>query len=135
MVRLRKGSPWHLSIFQRLNAGPVAKGFILRTIQYAYRIQKAPIDEAVVRFEYVSRDADPGFSYSRNHVQFHEDFDGVIHNFSPSKLHIPTGWVTVERVVRFLLTDLKVKPLRPSWEKILADSEEEFREWTGRSVA
>jgi hypothetical protein len=88
----------------------------------------------VVRFEYVSRDADPGFSYSRNHVPFHEDFNGVIHNFSPSKLHIPTGWVTVESVVRFLLTDLKVKPLRPNWEEILADSEEQFREWTGRSV-
>jgi hypothetical protein len=80
----------------------------------------------VVRFEYVSRDADPDLSYSRNQVQFHEDFDRVIHNFSPSKLHIPTGWVTVESVVRFLLTDLKVKSLRPTWEKILADSEKQF---------
>jgi hypothetical protein len=88
----------------------------------------------VVRFEYVSHDADPDFSYSRNHVQFHKDFHGVIHNLSPSKLHIPTGWVTVESVVRFLLTDLKVKPLRANWEKILADSEEQFRDWTRRTV-
>jgi hypothetical protein len=88
----------------------------------------------VVRFEYVSREADPDFRYSRNHVQFHEDFNGVIHNFSPAKLHIPTGWITVESVVRFFLTDLKVKPLRPTWEKILADGEKQFREWTGRTI-
>jgi hypothetical protein len=58
----------------------------------------------------------------------------VIANFSPSKLHIPTGWVTIESVSRFLLTDLKVQPLRADWEKILTDSEKQFREWTGRHI-
>jgi len=133
-VRVRKKSPWFLSLFQRLNAVPDTAGFVLRTIEYAYRIQKAPYDEALVRFEYVSRDAEPEFDYCRNHVQFHADFHGVIRNFSPSKLHIPTGWVTIESVIRFLFTDLKVEPLRHNWKKILADSERLFREWTGRTV-
>jgi hypothetical protein len=133
-VRVRKKSPWFLSLFQRFNAVPGTEGFLLRTIEYAYRIQKAPNDEALVRFEYVARDAEPEFDYCRKNVQFHADFHGVFRNFSPSKLHIPTGWVTIERVIRFLFTDFKVKPLRTNWEKILADSERQFREWTGRTV-
>jgi hypothetical protein len=133
-VRLRKGSPWYLSLYQRVNTIRVRQEFILQTIQYAYRIQKAATDEALVRFEYESRETEPDFAYARNHVQFHADFDGVIHNFSPSKLHIPTGWVTIENVVRFLFADLKLKPLRANWETILAQSEEQFRDWTDRTV-
>jgi hypothetical protein len=133
-VKLRKKLPWHLAIIQRIDAIKTKQGFILKTLAYAYRIQKAVSGEALVRFEYVSPEADPDFEYSRNHVQFHIRFDEVIANFSPTKLHIPTGWVTIESVMRFLFTELKVKPLRDDWEKILADSEEQFRKWTNRTV-
>lgn len=35
------------------------------------------------------------------------------------KLHPPTGTVTVGSVVRFLIEDLDVQPLRPNWQAIL----------------
>jgi hypothetical protein len=87
-----------------------------------------------VRFEYVSRHTDPAFRYPRHHVQFHRDYDGVRGDFSPHKFHIPTGWVTIEEVIRFLITDLGVPPLIENWDEELRRSEEQFREWTGREV-
>jgi len=44
------------------------------------------------------------------------------------KLHIPSGRVSFEEVVRFLIDDLDVAPERPEkWKKILEESEERFR--------
>jgi len=58
----------------------------------------------------------------------------VHEDFSPTKLHIPTGWVTIENVIRFLITDLGIPPLIETWEEELRESEEQFREWTSREV-
>ena len=38
-----------------------------------------------------------------------------------SKLHLPTGFVTPVEVVRFLITEFGVEPLRPDWEDVLAE--------------
>jgi hypothetical protein len=103
-------SPWYLYLGQELQAVSEEEGYTLRTLKYEYRIQQTPSiqDEAEVRFEYVSRDIEPSARYSRHHVQFHRDYHEVHGDFSPSKLHIPTGWVTIENVIRFLITDLGV---------------------------
>lgn len=126
-------SPWYLYLGQELQAVPSGSEYILRILQYAYRIQLTPSlqDEAEVRFEYVSREIDPSARWCRHHVQFHRDHQNVRDNFSPNKLHIPTGWVTVEDVIRFLLTDLGVPPLAGQWEEELLKSEELTREWIG----
>jgi len=87
-----------------------------------------------VRFEYVSQDLDPSARWCRHHVQFHRDYHSVRGGFSPSKFHIPTGWVTIEEVIRFLITDLGVPPLIDKWDEELRESEKQFREWTGREV-
>jgi hypothetical protein len=125
-------SPWYLSLRQDLQAVPEKSGYVLNTLQYAYRIQRTPSvrDEAEVRFEYVSPDIDPDFPYSRHHVQFHRDARSASSDdFSLSKLHIPTGGVTIEHVLRFLVTDLGVPPLTEQWEAELQASEERSREW------
>jgi hypothetical protein len=49
-------------------------------------------------------------------------------------VHIPTGWVTVEEIIRFLISDLGVKPKEQDWEKELRDSEELFKQWTSRDI-
>jgi hypothetical protein len=50
------------------------------------------------------------------------------------QVQIPTGWVTVEEVIRFLVHELGVRCKARTWNKILLDSEEKFREWTTRTV-
>src|SRR5262249_13743469 len=111
-VRL-PSSFWYLSLRQDLQAVPGKEGYELRTLQYAYRIQRTPSiqDEAEVRFEYVSRELDPSASWCRHHIQFHRESRSGSPDFSLSKLHIPTGWVTIENVIRFLIADLGVPPL------------------------
>ncbi|SRR5712692_1322542 len=129
-------SPRYLYLGQELKAIPEGKEYVLRTLKYGYRIQRTALlqDEAEVRFEYVSREMEPSARYSRHHVQFHRDYHTVHEDFSPTKLHIPTGWVTIENVIRFLITDLGIPPLIETWEEELRESEEQFREWTSREV-
>jgi hypothetical protein len=43
------------------------------------------------------------------------------------KLHLPTGRVALEAVVRFLVNDLGVLPRRPDWRAALDRREEQFR--------
>ena len=43
------------------------------------------------------------------------------------KLHLPTGRVSMEAVIRFLIEDLDVVPRRPDWDRILERHEEGFR--------
>jgi hypothetical protein len=130
------GSRWHLYLGQVLQAVGDKKHYQLRTAKYAYRIQRTPDiqDEAAVRFEYVSRADTPDFHYCRHHVQFHRDSISGDKDFSLCDFHIPTGWVTVENVIRFLIADLRVRPLTKNWGEELRKSEAQFREWTAREV-
>jgi hypothetical protein len=48
------------------------------------------------------------------------------------RLHVPTGWVTIEEVIRFLIQELHVTPLSQNWDAILRESEQSFRERTAR---
>jgi hypothetical protein len=130
-IRLRK--PWHLYIGHKVQAVQIGRRqFELKTSGYEYRFQTSPwiSDEAAVRFEYVGQAKDPDFPYCRNHVQLHKRYHDVLPGFSPSKLHLPTGWVTIESVIRFAITDLRVRPLSDGWRETLAESEGQFRDWT-----
>jgi hypothetical protein len=49
------------------------------------------------------------------------------------KLHVPTGRVSFEQVVRFLIEELEVDTHRRKWDDVLAESHElwrEFRTWS-----
>jgi hypothetical protein len=134
-VKLKR--PWYLFLSQTVDVSRVQSGqYRLETAEYAYRIQSSPSigDEAFVRFEYVGPKKDPNFPYCRNHVQLHRDYHDAVASFSPCEFHIPTGWVTIEQVIRFLITDLKVRPLVQNWRQILNESEKQFRDWTTRTV-
>jgi hypothetical protein len=135
-VKLRK-RPWHLFLSQTLAMNKLKSGrFELKTAGYAYRIQASSAidEEPFVRFEYVGTQSDPNFPYCRNHVQFHKDYDGTVPPFLPCKFHVPTGWVTMESVIRFAVTDLRVPPAKSNWRQILSESEEQFKQWTSRTV-
>jgi hypothetical protein len=45
------------------------------------------------------------------------------------KLHLPTGRVSIESVVRFLIEDLDVLPIRDDWDEILKAREVAFKQY------
>ena len=44
------------------------------------------------------------------------------------KFHIPTGRVSLEAVVRLLIAELAVQPIRQDWERVLSRTERRFIE-------
>jgi hypothetical protein len=105
--------------------------FRLKTLTYSYRIADGPAREDwLFRWEYVSRESEQGRGlHPRHHC--HLPFD---HGCLTRKTHIPTGWVLLEEVIRFLIHELDVDPLTEDWDEILQESEEQFRVWTSRST-
>ena len=126
-------SPFHWS-----NCGSgYGKGRLsIENLRYEYRLTTGPnLDApALVRWEYNSREFRASL-FPRRHIQIQvkvESFDGGILDLN--KIHLPSGWITVEEVVRFLITELRVKPLSDDWDGFLQKSEQKFREWTHRSI-
>jgi hypothetical protein len=112
---------------QSLEAVTEADGFRLRTRQYWYRIQTdpSPKAQALVRWEY---DAETSKQrYARHHVQIRANLPVGEADLDLNKAHVPTGWVTMEEVIRFLIVDLGVAPpCGDSWPEKLHESEEKF---------
>lgn len=108
--------------------------FRLKTRQYWYRLQADASRgaQAILRWEYdaeTKRDR-----HARNHMQIPAEVpigDGII---DLNKAHLPTGWVTIEEVIRFLIVDLGVEPpCADDWPQILHESETMFYEkFTGK---
>lgn len=46
-----------------------------------------------------------------------------------SNLHVPCERVSMESVIRFLITEFDVKPTRRDWEGVLDRAERAFRQW------
>lgn len=102
--------------------------FRLETRQYWYRLQEnaAPLGKALIRWEYdksTARDRN-----ARHHVQIAARVSlGTGGQLDLNKLHTPTGWTTIEEVIRFLICDLGVKPpCENQWPDVLERSERAF---------
>lgn len=100
----------------------------LQTRRYWYRLQreKGYRDPALIRWEYDREDLNPALPKSpRHHVQIAAEVERP--KLDLDKLHLPTGWVTIEEVIRFLIADLGVKPLcGKRWPHVLSKSEAVF---------
>ena len=46
-----------------------------------------------------------------------------------SHVHIPSGRVSLEAVIRLAITELGVKPRRDDWESVIAESEQAWDRW------
>jgi hypothetical protein len=122
----------HLDLSQALSPTPEGNQFRLETSAYWYRIQRTsagPNDRAILRWEY-DRCLDlltP--AHCRNHVQIEAKLPTVHgHKLDLDKVHIPTGWVTIEEIIRFLIKDLGVPSVSRDWSQRLAASEKVFYE-------
>jgi hypothetical protein len=49
-------------------------------------------------------------------------------NIDLNRAHAPSGWVTIEEILRFLIHDLGVTPVDDGWPVALEESEQEFFE-------
>lgn len=126
MIQTRFGR-MGLYVGQVCEAVPVEKGLLrLRTLQYKYTISCEQSHDPIFRWEYV-RQPEPGEQWCRHHLQGPVPllFNDV--GVSMNELHLPTGYVPFEEVLRFCIVDLKVKPLTDSWDEVLTESYEDFR--------
>ncbi|MEP6644319.1 MAG: hypothetical protein ABJA69_07465, partial [Acidobacteriaceae bacterium] len=91
-------------------------------------------DEDCLRWEYVSREK-RDTEHCRHHLHLQgEDTLGPRRTIPLAKVHIRTGWVTVEEIIRFLITEFYVNPKEENWDKQLRSSEDLFKQWTSRDL-
>ncbi|MGH3050794.1 MAG: hypothetical protein ACRDLK_11600 [Gaiellaceae bacterium] len=118
----------YLSLSQDLIAIREGTKYRLRTQRYAYKL--LPSDdaraEAIIRWEFKA-DTDEGRE-CRNHMHLNAAFPVGRGTFTLNRLHLPTAWVLIEHVLRFLFHDLQVPPQTPEWARILRESETAFYE-------
>jgi hypothetical protein len=126
----------YLYLAQELRAEQQEGGlFRLRTVKYWYKIydrSPAEQDDAIIRWEYEAQQT-PWNRHSRHHVQFGQMVPSIplgnsrANAFNLTRLHMPTGWVLMEEVFRFLIHDLGVvPPCGSEWPQVIHESEDAF---------
>jgi hypothetical protein len=102
----------------------------LETIAYSYRLQtrpdaSGPESKAFLRWEYKRRDSHEG--HCRHHFHADAQVAAGARPLDLDKCHLPSGWVMLEEVVRFLIYELGVKPpCGKKWSELLSASEKSF---------
>jgi len=111
---------------------PLQKQWRLRIVRYSYSIQEGPVSNPrwLFRFEYISRGEEGSGLHCRHHLHLPNMLTMGGQERDLSRVHIPTGWVTVEELIRFLIYELGIQSRADDWDKILQDSETRFRGWT-----
>jgi len=114
--------------------------FVLYTTRYFYRLSEIDDEdrEPLVRWEYERRDSEVNVLSCRHHIHIHAPISkhtSTNRDWPMRKFYFPCGWVTIEEVLRFLITDLGFTPLcdqrkgpnePKEWPVILAESEKKF---------
>ena len=117
--------PIELVLSQELDTHATHGGFRLRVLKCGYRIVVAegPRDKraALLRWEY-ARELNEGDDWPQHHLHVHSSLAGA----DITGIHIPTGPVLIEYVIRFMISELGVTPARPDWRNSLDESEELF---------
>jgi len=97
---------------------------------YSFTMNAAGKEDELLRFEW-RREPDSSIPYPRGHLHV-----GPALLVSPTpirpgdfhKAHIPTKRLSFESIVRFAITELKVRPQQATWETTLDASEAAFEE-------
>lgn len=98
----------------------------LRTVSYRYTLTPEGAREPLFRWEYEKAPDGVGL-YCRHHLQGDVPLQFGRTSVLLNDLHLPTGFVTIEEVLRFCIVDLEVPPLSENWHAILTDSYELFK--------
>lgn len=98
----------------------------LRTVKYTYTLTPEGVEEPLLRWEYV-RSPGPEDLWCRHHLQGPIEFRINRYAAILNDMHLPTGYVPFEEVLRFCTVDLEVSPLSDDWDQTLKDSYERFK--------
>lgn len=134
-VPVGRSDIYFLSIAQTLRAELVGDDlYRLRTLAYAYRITDGPTfkHKWLTRWEY--NPLGQTAPYPRHHIHVPFEIEWNRRKLSFEDLHLPSGWITIEEVIRFLIQELEVTPESSDWDAILKESEQSFRQWTARTA-
>jgi hypothetical protein len=93
------------------------------TTEYIYEVADER-DDPIATFHWHPVVAQEGDEIRWPHVHAY----GAREALTLHKLHLPTGRVSIEAVVRFLIEDLDIIPRRPDWDRILERHEQAFRQ-------
>ena len=122
-------TPLELIIGQHLAADVTKEGkFVLRTVKYSYRLAAPGQKNAVVHWDYERTRPRPEDRWCRHHLQGQPDVVIEKRRVPLKDLHLPTGYVAIEEVLRFCIVDLGVRPLQDDWDDRLSESYNRFRE-------
>lgn len=95
------------------------------TVAYFYQVRERSRPEIIAFHWHPGRHGQPNFPHL--HVASHVGTVQIA-----AKSHVPTGRVPLEAVVRFLISELHVRPVRADWEQVLDEGERLFnarRSW------
>jgi hypothetical protein len=115
-------------IFRARAAGEEGPALIMVKYRYALYVGLDAETEPAVRWEFDRQPADPDARWSRRHLQGPIPLTFGPVTVSLNTLHLPTGTVTLEDVIRFCIHDLGVPPLSRNWHDILIQSAGESRD-------
>ncbi len=122
--------PMGLYVGQVCDSVEMQQGRQLVTAGYRYTLTPEEADEALLRWEYVRQ---PEGLWCRHHLQGPVPLAlGRREPVPLNDLHLPTGYVTIEEVIRFCIVDLGVEPLSKEWDAILTESYEKFKVEEGK---
>jgi hypothetical protein len=101
----------------------------LKTIRYWYHLYPTDSDEGepLIRWEYESPRVLPDARHCLNHVHLDHQLACGTGTLDLVRCHLPTGWVTIESVLRFVIHELEVAPASTTWHEELTESEKQFR--------
>ncbi len=91
----------------------------LRMVWYRYALRPQEQREPVFRWEYVGEPEGADERWARHHLQGPAPINLGAQYVSLNALHVPTGTVPIEEVVRFCINDLGTAPLPEDWDAIL----------------
>lgn len=102
----------------------------LHTREYTYDLTPAGANEPLFRWEYVRYPTKRDAGWCRHHLQgplalpLRSRRKGEV---TLNDLHLPTGYVPLEEIIRFCIHDLAAKSARANWHDVLEESYQKFR--------
>lgn len=131
--------PLRLSLGQICASAPTdGVGHRLYTLKYAYYIYLAEAEKRpILRWEYTRKWPTGDSRWCRHHLQGPINLPMGEPPTSLDALHLPTGYVCVEDIIRFCICDLGAPSKSENWHDLLEESYRSFttdftRPGTGR---
>jgi hypothetical protein len=123
-----KYGPVNLYVGQICESKLVPGGYGVATTNYKYTLTRGDQSEPFLRWEYLKKWPHTSSRWCRHHVQGAVDLSvGAGHSVSLNDVHLASGYVTLEEVIRFCIVDLGVKPLGRTWHSTLEASYSAFK--------